>query len=106
MENKISIGDELAFKGGSSGNWQIIKVDRITPSGRIVCGRFTLNPDLSIRGEKGWGGPYRGQPVTEAIREVVQRRDFIERINRAKLADMPTSQLIRIKEAVEGKESN
>ncbi len=53
MNPEIKVGDELAFIhyiGGTTFH----KVDKITPTGRIVCGDAVLNPDLSIRGSDIW----------------------------------------------------
>lgn len=75
---EIKVGDELAF--GSSGwaaTYKIHKVERITPSGRIVCGRYTLNPDLTIRGSRNAWGPYRAEVVTQEIRDEIEKQDIL-----------------------------
>jgi len=83
-----AVGDQLAFDCGfGRGHWKIATIDKITPSGRIVCGLFTLNPDLTIRGHNGYG-PYRGQPVTDEIRAKVKRQENLSIISGAKFSEM------------------
>ncbi len=72
-DDAIKVGDELAFRVGMVGTIQIHQVTAITPSGRIVCGPYTMNPDLSIRGRKDkWHSPWRGERVSETHRETVR----------------------------------
>lgn len=47
-----NVGDELIFK--NKYGMSLRKIDKITPSGRIVCGTKTLNPNLTIRGAGMW----------------------------------------------------
>ena len=68
-------GDQLVLKH-RYGDWQIITVGRVTPSGRLVCGNYTLNPDLTVRGRGDWSAVYRAEPVTPEIRtEVLRQRN-------------------------------
>lgn len=49
----VKVGDELALatRGFYRTTYQVSKVTRITPSGRIVTDRgWVLNPDLTVRG--------------------------------------------------------
>lgn len=91
----VRIGDELAFRLNFSGEYRIYKVERVTPSGRIKCGPYELNADLTIRGERGRGywGPYRGEPVTEEIREGVQRSNLLARVRNANWSKLDTASL-------------
>ena len=73
MTDKIKVGDELAFRVDYGSGWTIQTVERITPSGRIVTKNYTMDPDLKIRGRTSWG-PRRGEPVTDEIRQLIQRR--------------------------------
>ena len=75
-----AVGDALAFRCYSPmrAGWDIHKITKIMPSGRIVCGPFSLNPDLSIRGKSGYGGPYRAEPVTDTIVAEVRRFKALE----------------------------
>ena len=67
------VGDELAVRNQLTG-WTVIKIQKITKTGRLNCGRYTLNPDLTIRGSTGSYGPYRAQIITDEIREQIRRR--------------------------------
>ncbi len=63
--SEIKVGDELAVPR-RFGGWDFHTVEAITPSGRIKCGRFVLNPDLSIRGASPYG-PYSACLATDEI---------------------------------------
>lgn len=91
----IKVGDELAFRGGYGRDWSIHKVTAITPSGRIKCGGYTLDPDLRIRGPKKWG-PYEAKLVTAEIREESERADMLEAVRSKSMAALTTDQLRRI----------
>jgi hypothetical protein len=79
-EHEYKVGDELAFYHyAGSGRWDIHRITKITPSGRVRCGYYDLNPDLSVRGRNGWSSPNRGEPVTDEIRGIVKRQDLIAR---------------------------
>ena len=75
-----AVGDALAFRYFTPMRcgWELYRITKIMPSGRIVCGPFTLNPDLSIRGNSGYGGPCKGEPVTAAIVAEVRRFRALE----------------------------
>ena len=75
-----AVGDCLAFYCGLglSSRWEIHKVTKITPSGRLTCGPYTLNADLSVRGSSGYSGPHRAEPVTKEIVLEVRRRRALE----------------------------
>jgi hypothetical protein len=75
-----AVGDCLAFYCGLglSNRWEIHKVTKITQSGRLTCGPYTLNPDLSVRGSSGYSGPHRAEPVTKEIVLEVRRRRALE----------------------------
>jgi hypothetical protein len=79
-EQQHKVGDELAFSGLSSG-WKIYKIDKITPSGRIKCGPYELNPDLTVRGRHTWStGPRRAYPATEEFRTELLRSKLLHRL--------------------------
>ena len=93
----MKVGDKLAFCCGSHSQWwEIHPITKITPSGRIVCGRWTLNPDLTIRGHSGWHGPYKGERVSEDIKEEVLRRQCLKEINGHRFETLTTHQLKQI----------
>lgn len=94
---EIKVGDELAFQCGYGRQWEIHRVEKITPSGRIRAGRWELDPDLRVRGKRGsFYGPYRAQRLTPEIREAAKRQWTIQRIERQKFGDLTTDQLERI----------
>ena len=90
--SEVKVGDELAFNVGyGRGTIEIHKVDAITPSGRIQCGRYTLNPDLSVRGRRDkWAGPYRAEIPTDEHRERVSLQRSQRLSDRWNLADKKT----------------
>jgi hypothetical protein len=91
----VKVGDELAFRLGFSGNYVIRRVEKITPSGRIKCGSYELNADLSVRGKvaRGCWGPYRAEPVTAEIRENVERNKLLARVTNANWFSLDTVSL-------------
>jgi hypothetical protein len=100
---EIKVGDELAFNVGyGKGVWDILKVSKITKTGRIVCGtgegesQYTLDPDLRVRGRHSYSGPYRGEPVTDEIREQVFRQSAVSRLYNRQWSAFTTDQLRRI----------
>jgi hypothetical protein len=95
-EKTYKVGDELAFMiGYCSGTYEIHKITKISPTGRITCGRFTLDPDLNVRGRSFYGGPYRGQEVTDDIRVNVMRRLCIEFLSRCDWVTFSAADLAR-----------
>lgn len=71
-QRAIKVGDEIAFRvGGLNRVWAVYEVNRVTPSGRIRAGKYELNPDLTVRGKSGWGGPYTGHLVTSELRREI-----------------------------------
>lgn len=89
----VSVGDELAFMVGFGKSYEIHKVDRITPSGRIKCGRWDLNPDLTIRNRTSYYGPSVGVPVTDEIRHRVRREFLIIKLSRAQWGELSNEEL-------------
>jgi hypothetical protein len=67
--HNLKVGDELAVQGRYAGVF-VYRIERFTKSGRIICGPYELNPNLSIRGADTWG-PFRMEVVTDEIREKV-----------------------------------
>lgn len=104
-EPKLKVGDELAFLEWS--HYAIYTIDKITPSGRIKCGRYELDPDLRVRGRgRGMGAPYRAELVTDNIRNAVFRRRLLERITAwtpTRWGELPTETLEKVVALVEVK---
>jgi hypothetical protein len=72
QQRPIQVGDEIAFRSDHfSRSWTVYKVDKVTKSGRIKAGHYEMNPDLTIRGRSGWGGPFKGVFVTPELRKVI-----------------------------------
>ena len=101
-ENKYKVGDELAFKcGGGYAWWEIHKIEKITPSGRMKCGHWELNPDLTIRGAHGYSGPYRAEPVTSEIIKKVKRARDLRTCQDAKWSNLNDEQLSSVVKILE-----
>lgn len=76
----VKVGDKLAFRGYGN-QYSICTVERITASGRIVCGKYTLNPDLTVRGRRdSFHSPHEAEPITPEIIASLNRRKSLERI--------------------------
>lgn len=100
-DNQVKVGDELAFCGGyGRGHWSIHTVSRITPSGRVVCGPYTLNPDLTVRG-RSYGSPYKAVEVTDRIREKVARQEALSILAHFSMDKLSTEALLKIVEITE-----
>lgn len=87
---KIKVGDFLAFNRGSDDlpSYKVREVTKITPSGRIQCGEYILNPDLTIRGRSSWStGPDRAEVITPVIADWIHRHHLIQDIQRKVLND-------------------
>lgn len=78
----IQVGDKLAQKDYPT--YRIYTVTKILPSGRIKvqwddpprCCEYTINPNLSVRGERG----ERLQIITPEIENEIERRRLLTRI--------------------------
>lgn len=93
--SEIKVGDELAFCGGYEQRWEIHRVEKITPTGRIRCGRYELNPDLTVR---GWSSftPRSCEPVTDKIRERYKRQELAYMLNDIDWTEVSMQKLERI----------
>lgn len=95
-----AVGDQLAFRCGSDSHfWVIATISKITPTGRIKCGQWELDPDLRVRGRSGYSGPYEGEPVTEEIRNEIKRMknlNFLRDVKWKELSDDQLSQVVHI----------
>lgn len=93
----VKVGDELAGKH-RFGGWKTYTVDRITPSGRVVCGDLALDPNLRVRGRDTWSNlPYCLQRMTPQIKEKIKRQQLVETclklINSTQFSSLETSKL-------------
>ena len=108
MADKVwKVGDKLAFlSGGFSSYWAIHPITKISKLGRITCGPYQLNPDLTIRRkrERWSSGPYRGEPVTQKIldeeRERLERAKALRVIEACRLRSLEVSVLVKIADII------
>ncbi len=100
MVSEYKVGDELAFRIGYSRTWQIHKITNITPSGRIQCGRWTLNPDLGVRGHSGYHSPFQAYPVTAEIRATVIHQDNVSVVRGIDVSKLTGQQIADIADIV------
>ena len=90
----ICVGDELAFYSLSHG-LTFETVTSITSTGRIRCGRYRLNADLTIRGDC-MGPPHRGERITPEIREEHNRQRFLRHLQNFDYTKLSTDQLRKL----------
>jgi hypothetical protein len=90
---ELKVGDELAFLGNYGTRWRILPISKITPSGRMHCGDYVLNPDLSVRGVSGHSGPFCGVVPDDRIRKKCRRQDTLEAIRGVDWSKMSTINL-------------
>ena len=100
MVSEYKVGDELAFRVGFSKTWQIHKIAKITPSGRIQCGGWMLNPDLRVRGHSGYGGPFQAYPVTAEIRATAIHQDNVSVVRGIDVSRLTDKQIADIADIV------
>lgn len=105
-ETNYVVGQELAFNVGyGSRTWQIFKITKITPSGRVVCGQWTLNCDLRVRGRgEAFGGPYHGYLVTDKIRNEYDHQILVSYFTNLKFRKLDLQTLRTMKAWAELKE--
>ena len=97
--SKYKVGDRLAFS--HRGKWRVYPIDKITPSGRMVCGPYTLNPDLRIRGREKWG-PYKAYEVNEEIEKASRRSEYLDILSRVRFEELTDDVLDALVEILEG----
>jgi len=99
QQKQWKVGDELAFSFSRGDEYFIETIHEITPSGRIRCGRYELNPDLTIRGKS-----YRyrrGEPVTPYIRACVARSKNLMIIGSCTFRKLDNATLAKIAKLIE-----
>ena len=96
----FKVGDEVAFQRRTYGPpWDIFKVERITPTGRMVAGPYTMNPNGRVRSRDDYLTPWEGQPVTARIRQELHQyklRRTISNWVKEHMSKANTAQLERI----------
>ena len=104
---KFAVGDELAFSyGWGKGRWAIHKITKITPSGRIKCGPYELDPNLRVRGRRDAysAAPYKDEVVTDKIRKEVREAIALSLVANFKWHTLPIEKLLRIVEILNEKD--
>lgn len=95
-------GDEVAVETVWYGErtTAIEKIDKVTPSGRIVIGVDTFDPSGRERGVSGLGHWKTLRPLTAALREKIkdehERRLLISRLKKVSLTSLPLETLRRM----------
>ncbi len=100
----VKVGDELAFRYGfSRERIYLCKVTKITPSGRIRCGNYELDPDLRIRGRdrSNYSAPFSAEIVTQEIRDKYDRQNISDSLGKVKWGDLPLESLRAIQAIVQ-----
>lgn len=97
---KIQVGAFLASHNKLTG-WKTHKVEKITPSGRIHCGNFILNADLSIRGSGGYTSTSFHR-ITAGVRAKLKRQKNLMIIDKTVFHNLPSPILAAIAELIEG----
>lgn len=87
----IKSGDQVAYQVYRE--WRLATVNRRTNTGWIVCDHHTFTADGRVRGRHSYGGPYRCVVPTSKIREEVNRRDMVSRLNSFNWNKLDTSSL-------------
>lgn len=79
----LNVGDRCCYITHGIGGRKIVslKIDRITPSGRIVTGTMTWNPDGSLRGASEYSRTGRLMPVTDEIQGEITKQAQVKRLN-------------------------
>jgi hypothetical protein len=89
---RFKVGDELAFMSRSpyGDRWYFERIDRITPTGILVCGKTRVRVSgggLRVVGESGWVRT-SVEPATDEIRREVRRDRMIDKIEKTKWRDL------------------
>ena len=98
-ETRYRVGTEFAFQHGIPLQWHILAVTKITPTGRMTCGPFTLNPDLSVRGKRTMYGPRYAVVATPDIHRAVARQNNVRMLRRvlwSEVSDVKVQAIARI----------
>jgi hypothetical protein len=66
----------------------------IAENGRIQCGGFTLNPDLTIHGKHGWPYPDKAERVTDEVRQAIAVSDAVREIRNFQPYRVPAANII------------
>jgi len=92
MESKVQVGDELAFQGGF-GRWYVYKVSKITPTGRVLCGPYMLNADLSVRGQPSRSCPRYGQKINKEVSDALLQQQVEAALRKVNVYDLAVTKV-------------
>ena len=107
----LKIGDEVAVDTGRHGykNYEIIKIERITPTRRISLEGRSWKFDSNGR-ERGkvnsWTPRKCIKPVTQDIRDSIRKKYIISRIESVKWETVSLDKLEKILEIIDGRKAN
>ncbi len=101
----LKVGDELAFHyhRGPGCPYVILPITKITPTGIIKCGDFSLNPDLTIKGDRSWSDPIMAEPVTNKIRLEMLRWKAADKLRRIDWTKVDDAVLFAVMELIHNK---
>jgi len=101
----IKVGDELAFHFQRSLGcpYHIYAVTKITPTGIIKCGDISLNPDLTVKGDRGWSFPREAEVLTDAIRLEIRRWNAVYKLKHANWDKVDAAVLFAVLDLIENK---
>ncbi len=94
------VGDQLAFSYSRGEEYFIETIHEITPSGRIRCGNFELNPDLTVRGKRGWNSYRRAEPVTPHILACIDRSNNLTTIGSCRFNRLDNDTLAKVAQLI------
>jgi hypothetical protein len=104
-EMNLKVGDELAFHyhHGPGCPYVISTITKITPTGIIKCGDISLNPDLTVKGDRGWSFPREAKVVTDAIRLEIRRWNAAYNLKHANWDKVDAAVLFAVLDLIENK---
>lgn len=84
----VGVGQQLVVRRTAyPPGWQLITVEKVTPTGRLVCsGGYTLDPDWRVRGASKWG-PFWAQWPTDSILAEAAKKELLDKIHDVRPAE-------------------
>lgn len=82
----VKVGDQLFVKSGHYDKGNIVKVDRVTPSGRVITASGDFNPNGRRRGGNGWLSTW-ARPATEDDIAGIYRYGLVQKLAEFRLWD-------------------
>ena len=97
--NGLKVGDSVAIPLGGWGrkDWAIKKIEKITPTRRMVIGSTTFDSSGREMGKKdGWSSRSNIYPVTNEVKETIARNNALYHINNLRFETLTTQQLLDV----------